>query len=243
MAYTFFIDTTVCTGCRGCQVACKQWHDLPAEDTQNRGTYQNPADLSFTTYKLVRMYEEIIDRRLKWLFFPEQCRHCIDAPCLEAAGDENAIYKDEATGAILYTAVTAELDADTIIESCPYDVPRKASDGTLAKCDMCNDRVHNGELPACVKTCPTGAMNFGDREKMVAMAQSRMGKIKAKYPKATLADPDEVNVIYLVAHTPDLYFENVVAAATPAGRSGITRQAALRRMLRPVRRVINQVIT
>ena len=80
MSKSFFIDTTLCTACRGCQVACKQWHDLPAEETENRGTYQNPADLSFDTYKLVRMREEVIDGKLRWLFFPDQCRHCVEAP-------------------------------------------------------------------------------------------------------------------------------------------------------------------
>ncbi len=59
MAKAFLIDTTVCTGCRGCQIACKQWHDLPAEETKNVGSYQNPQDLSFDTYKLVRMREEV----------------------------------------------------------------------------------------------------------------------------------------------------------------------------------------
>jgi formate dehydrogenase iron-sulfur subunit len=61
MSKSFLVDTTLCTACRGCQVACKQWHDLPAEETVNRGSYQNPADLSFDTYKLVRMNEEVID--------------------------------------------------------------------------------------------------------------------------------------------------------------------------------------
>lgn len=69
MSKSFLVDTTLCTACRGCQVACKQWHDLPAEKTVNRGSYQNPADLSFDTYKLVRMREEVIDGRLRWLFF------------------------------------------------------------------------------------------------------------------------------------------------------------------------------
>ena len=55
MSKSFFIDTTVCTACRGCQVACKQWHNLPAERTTNQGSYQNPPDVSFDTYKLVRM--------------------------------------------------------------------------------------------------------------------------------------------------------------------------------------------
>jgi len=235
MAYAFFIDTTVCTGCRGCQVACKQWHDLPAEKTQNRGSYENPPNLSFDTYKLVHMSEEIIDGQLQWLFFPEQCRHCIEAPCLEAAGDASAIYKDEATGAILYTAVTKALAVDDIIQSCPYNVPRKGPSGALAKCDMCNDRIHNGQLPACVKTCPTGAMNFGPREDMVRLASARLKQVKGKYPKAMLADPDDVSVIYLIAYEPGRYFKNVVASAQPGG---MTRQMALQRMLRPFSRAV-----
>lgn len=233
MSSAFFVDTTLCTGCRGCQVACKQWHDLPAEDTRNMGSYQNPADLSFSTYKLVRMKEELIDGRLEWLFFPDQCRHCIEAPCLEVAGDSSAIYKDEATGAILYTANTSELATQDIIEACPYNIPRNAADGTLAKCDMCNDRVHNGELPACVKTCPTGAMNFGARNDILQLAKTRLSEVRRRYPNAMLADPAEVNVIYLVALAPNLYHENVIGSVKPMG---VTRQVALKRMLSPLSR-------
>jgi formate dehydrogenase iron-sulfur subunit len=238
MAYAFFIDTTVCTGCRGCQVACKQWHDLPAEQTRNRGTYENPPDLSFNTYKLVRMSEEVIDGRLRWLFFAEQCRHCIEAPCLEAAGEPGAIYRDENTGAIVYTTETRELAAEDIIQACPYNVPRKGPDGALAKCDMCNDRVRKGLRPACVKTCPTGAMNFGPRADMLRLARTRREEVAALYPQATLVDPDEVSTIYLIAFAPELYFENVIAAA---GTTGITRQAALQRLLRPFSRAARAV--
>ena len=186
MAKALFIDTSLCMGCRGCQVACKQWHDLPAEKTTNIGTYQNPQDLSFYTYKLVRMEEEMVDGKLKWLFFPDQCRHCVEAPCLETAGDATAIYRDTQTGAVIYTANTSSLSADEIRESCPYDIPRAASDGTIAKCDMCADRVQNGLDPACVKTCPTGAMNFGDRAQMMTLAQKRLSEVKSKMPKASL---------------------------------------------------------
>jgi len=233
MSFAIFIDTTACTGCRGCQVACKQWHDLPAEETHNSGSYQNPADLSFNTYKLVRMSEKVVAGRLRWLFFAEQCRHCVDAPCLEEADDAGAVYHDGATGAILYTAQTRNVDADSVIQSCPYNVPRQAADGTLAKCDLCNDRIHNGELPACVKTCPTGTMNFGTLEKMRALARSRLNAVKARYPKAMLADPDDVRVIYLVAHAPNLYYEYVIGST---GAHGMTRQMAFRRMLRPFKR-------
>lgn len=232
MEKSFFIDTTLCTGCRGCQVACKQWHDLPAESTKNSGTFQNPPDLSFMTYKLVRMREEVVDKRLNWLFFPDQCRHCIEAPCLQVAENGSAIYRDEATGAILYTAKTKELDADAIIDSCPYNIPRKREDGTLAKCDMCNDRVHNGLKPACVQTCPTGTMNFGDRQEMVAMAGKRLAEVKAKFPNASILNPDDVNVIYLVGHDPKLYYDYAVASRN-SREKGISRQVALRRMFSP----------
>ena len=238
MSYAFFIDTTRCTGCRACQVACKQWHNLPAEHTTNRGTYQNPPDLSFSTYKLVRMNELESDGRLKWLFFPEQCRHCIDPPCLETAMDESAIYKDEKTGAVIFTANTRKLFADDIIESCPYNIPRRADDGTLAKCDMCNDRVTNGLQPACVKTCPTGTMNFGDRDGMIELAEARLAVVGEKHAGARLVDQDSVNVMYLITEAPADYFRFVVASASTRG---ITRTVALRKMMRPFARAAQRL--
>ncbi len=228
---SFFIDTTLCTACRGCQVACKQWHDLPAEKTSNRGTYQNPADLSFMTYKLVRFEEVVTGGKLKWLFFPDQCRHCIEPPCEMAADDRKAIFKDSATGAVIYTANTKKLDAQEIVDSCPYNVPRAAKDGTLAKCDMCIDRVENGLLPACVKTCPTGAMNFGDRDDMLSMARKRLSVVKKSQSKAQLLDADYVRVIYLVAEKPSLYHNFAMASNTAFD---ISRKVALKRLFKPL---------
>ena len=231
MSKSFFIDTTLCTGCRGCQVACKQWHDLPAETTENRGTYQNPPDLSFDTYKLVRMREDVIDGQLRWLFFPDQCRHCLEPPCRDTAADPSAIFKDIRTGAVIYTAKTKSLVAADIIESCPYNIPRKAADGTLSKCDMCYNRVFNGLEPACVKVCPTGAMNFGTRADMLGLASRHLMRVKKKFPKASLLDSEIVQVVYLVAHEPNYYHEFAVASTRAFD---ITRQVALKRMLRPI---------
>ena len=239
MSKSFLIDTSLCTACRACQVACKQWHNLPAEKTINRGTFENPADLSFDTYKLVRMREQVIGGKLNWLFFPEQCRHCIEAPCLETAGDSGAIYRDDKTGAIIFTANTKRLNAAEIIESCPYNIPRKGPDGTLAKCDMCIDRVENGLLPACVQTCPTGAMNFGDRDEMLALATKRLAVAKKKYPKAMLIDVDDVSVIYLVAYEPKLYCDNAMASNADFS---ITRQMALKRMVRPLTNITSRLL-
>ncbi|MFC1856635.1 4Fe-4S dicluster domain-containing protein [Thermodesulfobacteriota bacterium] len=236
MSKSFLIDTTRCTACRGCQIACKQWHNLPAETTINHGSYQNPPDVSFDTYKLVRMREELIGGKVKWLFFPEQCRHCIEAPCRETAGDDSAIFKDGPTGAIIYTANTKGLNADEIIESCPYNIPRKGPDGTLAKCDMCLDRVQNGLSPACVKTCPTGSMNFGERNEMLKLGKQRLADVKEKFPKAVLLDPDDVNVIYLTGYNPRLYHEFAVASHSAFN---VTRQVALRKLFRPITNVVS----
>lgn len=237
MSKSFFIDTTLCTACRGCQVACKQWKGLPAEKTKNRGSYENPPELSENTLKIVRMREKEIGGKLKWFFFPEQCRHCIEAPCLETAEDKSAIYKDR-TGAIIYTKKTKNLDADEIISSCPYNVPRKAKDGTLTKCDMCVDRISNGKKPACVATCPTGAMTFGNRGDILAKAKKRLSKVKRTSRKAQLIDYEDLNVIYLVEDKPKYYFENAVASYK---YEGITRQMALRKMLSPLKNLVKAV--
>ena len=108
----FFIDTTRCTACRGCQVACKEWKGLPVEKTFQRGTHQNPPDISATTFKLVRFTEHLVDGEVKWYYLPDQCRHCVDPPCkaiADATGIRGAIVVDPDTGAIIYTSRSKKL--------------------------------------------------------------------------------------------------------------------------------------
>ncbi|MCF8036724.1 MAG: 4Fe-4S dicluster domain-containing protein [Desulfobacteraceae bacterium] len=227
----FFIDTTLCTACRGCQIACKQWNQLPATDTENRGSYQNPPDLNFSTYKLVRFAEHTGagDKPL-WYFFSDQCRHCVDPPC-KAFADTNipgGILIDSHTGAVLYTDKLKKADAQSIRASCPFDIPRvQENTGYMAKCTMCVDRVNNGLLPACVKTCPTGAMNFGDREEMVSLAKKRKEEVASKYPKATVTGLDDLRVFFLLSDEPDKYHKYAKAAMPP---EGISRQMALKQI-------------
>ena len=101
---SFFIDTTLCTACRGCQIACKQWNQNPATKTRQRGTYQNPPDLSAATWKLVR-FNEVESKRgePKWNFFPDQCRHCLYPPCKIAADERKggAVIIDSLTRAVI----------------------------------------------------------------------------------------------------------------------------------------------
>ena len=214
MPKTFLVDTTRCTACRGCQLACKEWHDLPANHTKQLGTHQNPPDLNPNNLKIVRFHEYLNDQGdVVWNFFPDQCRHCLTPPCVDVAdmAVPGAMIQDKKTGAVLATEKSSKLsedDAQAIQDACPYNIPRRdPKSGRLTKCDMCIDRVSAGMQPICVKTCPTGAMAFGERAEMLPLAQKRLENAKKRWPKAFLADMEDVNVIYLLADTKDKYYE------------------------------------
>ena len=231
---SFFIDTTKCTACRGCQIACKQWNQRAAEKTVNRGSHQNPPDLSFNTWKLVR-FSEIAEPKVNYYFFPDQCRHCLTPPCKDVADGKakGAIIHDENTGAVVFNPKVKVKPADfkEIREACPYDIPRfNAGMGIMGKCTMCIDRIKEGMLPACVKACPTGTMNFGDRKEILEKANKRLAEVKGKYKDAMLANPDDVRVIYLLTDDPKKYHKFAVAENTV----GITRKMALKRLFQPL---------
>ena len=215
MPKTFLIDTTRCTACRGCQLACKEWHDLPANETKQRGTHQNPPDLNPNNLKIVRFRERMkSDGTVVWNFFPDQCRHCLTPICKDVAdmAVPGAIIKDAKTGIVLATEKSAQLspqDAQAVIDACPYNIPRlDPKTKRLTKCDMCVDRVTAGMLPICVKTCPTGTMAFGEREEILPMAKKRLEIVKKTFPKAFLADVKDVSVIYLLAEEKEHYYEH-----------------------------------
>jgi formate dehydrogenase iron-sulfur subunit len=233
---TVFIDTTKCTACRGCQIACKQWNKNPGTKTYQKGSHQNPEDLSFFTFKVVRFSEHEVDGNPQWFFFPDQCRHCLTPPCKEVADGKakGSVIHDEATGAVVFNPKVKVKTADykELREACPYDIPRfNERTGSLAKCTMCIDRVKEGLLPACVKTCPTGAMSFGDRKEMLEKANKRLEEVQKKFKDAMLSNPDDVRVIFLLVDDPKKYHKNAVAE----NAAGITRKLALKRILRPLR--------
>lgn len=207
--FSILVDTSRCTACRGCQVACKQWNGLPGTSTRNRGGHENPPDLSFQTFKVLR-FAEGRDHHGNpyWYFFAEQCRHCLVPGCM-ASVEKEEIVQDEVTGAVLYSASTKELDFKAVLEGCPYNIPRQAPETkALHKCNMCYERITSGMVPACVKTCPTGAMQFGERDAVLALCEKRLADLRRIFPKAAAINPDDVRVIYIVTDDPKTYWKH-----------------------------------
>ena len=195
-------------------MACKDWHNLPAIPTKQTGTHQNPPDLNPCNYKLIRFREhKTAEGRVVWNFFPDQCRHCLFPICKDVADKvvPGAIIQDARTGAVLFTEKCMQLsheDALAVIEACPYNIPRlDEKTKMLHKCDMCIDRVTEGLLPMCVKSCPTGTMQFGERDEILREANKRLANLKKTFPKAYLCDPKDVNVIFLLTEEKEYYYE------------------------------------
>lgn len=200
------VDVSRCTGCRGCQVACKEWNQLPAVKTTQTGSYQNPPDMNGDTYKIVRFSEGINPAgEVYWNFFTDMCRHCLIPPCKVAAIPGTMIH-DPATGAVVYTARTAENDFEILHSMCPYAIPRRNErTGDPVKCTFCFDRISEGGIPACVQSCPTGAMRFGDLGAIRELARSRVAELRPAYPLARALDINEVRVIYVLTEAPGTY--------------------------------------
>ena len=202
-AVTKLIDVSRCIGCKGCEVACKEWNDLPPEPTRNLGSYQSHPDLSSQTWTLIRFNELEVDGRLQWLMLKDGCMHCEEPGCLMACPSPGAIVQ-YANGIVDFNQ-DACIGCGYCITGCPFDVPRRsATTGKVYKCNLCVDRVSAGLEPACAKTCPTGAIQFGQRDEMLARAQLAVQHLKERgFTTATVYNPPGVggtHVIYVLPH-------------------------------------------
>jgi formate dehydrogenase iron-sulfur subunit len=216
----FFTDTTVCIGCKACQVACHQWNDLPAEPGPNNGlpvlsgnSYDNTGHLSDVNWRHVKFIEQFSPdpnrSEAAWLMMSDVCKHCVDAPCLEVCP----------TGAILRT----EFDTVYINEpacngcrdcvaACPFGVIHMSPKKNVAqKCTFCYDRLRNGLTPACAQACPTQSIRFGPLNQLRKDAQARVSQLHREgVTKAQLYGADEsvlggLNAFYLLADKPETY--------------------------------------
>jgi formate dehydrogenase iron-sulfur subunit len=188
-SYGFFTDTTLCIGCKACEVACKEWNALPADDLGLRGTsYDNTGDLSATTWRHVHFIEHIAANgeratamppfQSNWLMMSDVCKHCERAGCLEACP----------TGAILRTEFgTVYVQPDVCngcgycVSACPFGViDRRTDDGRAWKCTLCYDRLKEDLVPACAKSCPTASIQFGEIGELKERARNRVEELHGR---------------------------------------------------------------
>ncbi|MFH1709185.1 MAG: 4Fe-4S dicluster domain-containing protein [Planctomycetota bacterium] len=168
------IDVTKCIACRACQVACKQWNQLPATVTRQLGTYQNPPHLNGTTWTLIQFVEPA-DGPVRWLFRKEACKHCGDPTCVQVC--PTGACRQRPDGIVEINPKTCA-GCKYCVETCPFSIPKPdPGTGNARKCRMCLDRVDAGLKPACTTACLTGAIQFGTRAAMLAKAQERKAQL------------------------------------------------------------------
>jgi formate dehydrogenase iron-sulfur subunit len=175
----FFTDTTLCIGCKACEVACKEWNDVPADGFDFLGlSYDNTGELSADTWRHVAFVEQVVpdaspsEPGLRWLMSSDVCKHCTHAACLDVCP----------TGAIFRTEFdTVVVQADVCngcgycVSACPFGViGQRERDGRAWKCTMCYDRLHGGLEPACAKACPTASIQFGPLDELRLRARDRV---------------------------------------------------------------------
>lgn len=207
-------DMEKCIACRACQVACKQWNELPGEKTTffaTTGGYQNPIGLSPKTYTLVKFYEVEKENQLRWLFRVHRCLHCVDPACVKACPVEpvKAMTHVKELG---LTYVNRELciGCGACHEYCPWNIPQIDDNvGKSSKCTFCVDRVTNGLPTACAKACPTGALTFGDYEKIKDLAHKAKSRLEKKGRKPFIYGEKELGTgahkIYVLPEPLDFY--------------------------------------
>jgi formate dehydrogenase iron-sulfur subunit len=197
----FFTDTTTCIGCKACEVACKQWNDLPSDGGEFRkgGSYDHTRELNASTWRHVRFVElaeqdssrpvdfshhdvdlvaaaEEYQRPFAgfgdWVFMSDVCKHCTNAGCMDAC-PTGALIRSEFGTVVLQPDVCN--GCGYCVPACPFGVvDRDPDDGRAAKCTLCYDRLEDGLEPACAKSCPTDSIQFGPYEELLEVAARRV---------------------------------------------------------------------
>ena len=216
----FFTDTSVCIGCKACEVACKEWNNVPEDGLAWLGlSYDNTGELSANTWRHVAFIEQQAPDPLKqgkqdfrWLMESDVCKHCTHAGCLDVCP----------TGAIFRTEFGTVVIQDDVcngcgycVTACPFGVITKrelGGDGGMHKCTLCYDRLQDGMEPACAKACPTDSIQFGPLDELVERARQRCGDlVEAGVSEARLYLADEndgiggAGAFFLLLDEPEVY--------------------------------------
>ena len=197
------VDIDLCIGCKACEIACKEWNDLPAEETSNFGSYQSHEDLTATTWDLMRFNEVDLDNGdIAWLIRKDSCLHCDEPGCLLACPAPGAVVQYE--NGIVDFDQSKCIGCQYCVAGCPFDIPRFDQDTKkVYKCTMCVDRVSSSLEPACVKACPTGSILYGSKDDMVAYGEEKLAKLKDRgFEDAMLYDPSGVGGLHMMYVVP-----------------------------------------
>ncbi len=241
----FFTDTTVCIGCKACEVACKEWNQLPDDGMFFTGmSYDNTVDLGASTWRHVSFVERPVPLEspegahgnFSWLLMSDVCKHCQRAGCLENCP----------TGAIVRTefdSVYVQPDVCNgcgyCIVGCPFGViDRREDDGRAWKCTPCYDRLKDDMTPACAKACPTESIQFGDLDELKDRARERVDHLHERgtteaYLYGVDADnqpgTEGLNAFFLLVDRPEVYNlpPDPVVPTKKAGQAWLSLAAAV----------------
>ncbi|KAB0671963.1 4Fe-4S dicluster domain-containing protein [Oryzomonas sagensis] len=217
---TFLIDTTKCTGCRGCQVACKQWNQLKAEKTvffSGEG-YQNPPAMSEYTFTRIKFRDYQKHGQNEFAFYKEMCMHCNEPACASVC--PVGAFKKTAEGPVVYDEKRC-IGCRFCMVACPFGIPKyewSKAFPLVRKCTGCYSRVKEGLQPACATACPT-AITYGDRADMLQEAERRLKSRPDRYFQAIYGKEEAggTSVLYLT-HQPldELGFKQVTKRPLPS---------------------------
>ncbi|MEU8143098.1 4Fe-4S dicluster domain-containing protein [Nonomuraea sp. NPDC048901] len=185
----FFTDTSVCIGCKACQVACKEWNQLPDDGfVFEANSYDNTGALGANTWRHVAFIEQSRPVPLpsddsadegveRWLMSSDVCKHCTHAACLDVC-PTGALFRTEFGTVVIQEDICN--GCGYCVSACPYGViERREDDGRAWKCTMCYDRQRGGLEPACAKACPTDSIQFGPLDELRERAEERVARLHA----------------------------------------------------------------
>ena len=202
----FLTDSTLCIGCKACEVACKEWNGVAADGFEWTGlSYDNTVSLGHSTWRHVQFIENGVvpglggnaPEMMSWAFLSDVCKHCGKAGCLEAC-PTGAIVRTEFGGVYIQPDVCN--GCAYCVVSCPFGVvERNPEDGRAFKCTFCYDRQLEGLKPACATACPTESIKFGELEEMRMEAQERIEELKSRgFTDVSVYDPESVQGIHAI---------------------------------------------
>jgi len=229
----FFTDTSVCIGCKACEVACKEWNEVPEDGIALSGmSYDNTEALGADTWRHVAFVEKPLtttdlglpgmgppgsagsgepdEAGVRWLMSSDVCKHCTHAACLDVCP----------TGSLFRTEFGTVVVQPDICNGCGYCVPAcpygvidlRKEDGRAFKCTLCYDRLKVGDTPACAKACPTESIQYGEVDQLREKARVRVEELHDKgvdVARLYGADPNDGvggdGAFFLLLDEPEVY--------------------------------------